>query len=116
MTKNKPKFLIFNKRGNFNGDGIGDLAVGVPEEDLGNIVDAGAINIIYGYGSASGLTVTGNQFLHQDSSGIEDVAENSDFFGVLAVPGRAWVRGKTGGPYLEERRGTGLTPAPLSAN
>ena len=40
-------------RGDFNGDGIGDLAVGVPFEDIGGIQDAGAVNVIYG--SAAGL-------------------------------------------------------------
>jgi hypothetical protein len=45
-------------RGDFNGDGIGDLAIGVPFEDIaeadgGTIQDAGGVNIIYG--SATGL-------------------------------------------------------------
>ena len=45
-------------RGDFNGDGIGDLAIGVPFEDIadadgGTIQDAGGVNIIYG--SAAGL-------------------------------------------------------------
>src|SRR5688572_5245185 len=46
-------------RGDFNGDGIGDLAIGVPFEDIadakgGTIQDAGGVNIIYG--SATGLS------------------------------------------------------------
>jgi FG-GAP repeat len=45
-------------RGDFNGDGIGDLAIGVPFEDIasangGTIQDAGGVNIIYG--STTGL-------------------------------------------------------------
>ena len=40
-------------RGDFNGDGIGDLAVGVPFEDIGDVQDAGGVNVIYG--SATGL-------------------------------------------------------------
>ena len=56
-------------RGDFNGDGIGDLAVGVPFEDIadangGTIQDAGGVNIIYG--SAAGVSATagpGDQFL-----------------------------------------------------
>ena len=55
-------------RGDFNGDGIGDLAVGVPFEDIadaqgGTIQDAGGVNVIYG--SAAGLSATaspGDQF------------------------------------------------------
>jgi hypothetical protein len=41
--------------GDFNRDGKDDLAIGVPLEDLGNIRDAGAVNVIYG--SDNGLIV-----------------------------------------------------------
>jgi len=37
----------------FNGDGQADLAVGVAGEDLGGIVHAGAVNVLFG--SPSGL-------------------------------------------------------------
>ena len=40
--------------GDFNNDGFDDLAVGILREDIGNIADAGATNIIFG--SANGLT------------------------------------------------------------
>jgi FG-GAP repeat len=40
--------------GLFNDDAYSDLAVGVPDEDVGGAGDAGAVNILYG--SASGLT------------------------------------------------------------
>src|SRR5206468_7203763 len=42
--------------GDFNGDGFDDLAVGVLFEDIGSIIDAGAVNVIYG--SSSGLSAT----------------------------------------------------------
>lgn len=58
--------------GDFNGDGITDLAVGVPNEDVGSIADAGAVNIIYG--SSTGLTATGNQFWDQIAlGGVDEV-------------------------------------------
>lgn len=69
--------------GDFNGDGRGDLAVGVPDEDIGGVSDAGAVNVIYG--SASGLVSAGNQFWHQNSPGILDAAENGDNFGSSLV-------------------------------
>jgi disulfide bond formation protein DsbB len=70
--------------GDFNGDGFADLAVGVNGEDAGAIIDAGAVNVLYG--SATGLSATGNQVWHQDSSGIRDAAEAGDQFGhALAV-------------------------------
>src|SRR4029450_12511583 len=40
--------------GDFNHDGFADLAVSVAGEDVGGIVDAGAVNVLYG--SARGLT------------------------------------------------------------
>jgi hypothetical protein len=60
-------------RADFNGDGFADLAVGVPGEDVGTVVDAGAVNVIYG--SPRGLTAAGNQLWTQDSPGIKDMAE-----------------------------------------
>jgi FG-GAP repeat len=66
-------------RGDFDGDGEDDLAIGVPGEDVGSILDAGAVNVLYG--SSNGLTSSGSQFWHQDKSGIEDTAEQDDAFG-----------------------------------
>lgn len=40
--------------GDFNGDGIGDLAVGVPDEDLGSGTDAGWVTVLFG--SKKGFT------------------------------------------------------------
>jgi hypothetical protein len=71
--------------GDFDGDGYDDLVIGVPYEDLGSNQDAGAVNVIYG--SASGLTAGGNQLWHQDSDGIEGEAEFSDFFGSSLATG-----------------------------
>ena len=34
--------------GDFNNDGYADLAIGVPQEDIRSIVDAGAVDVIYG--------------------------------------------------------------------
>ncbi|MFN2488759.1 MAG: FG-GAP repeat protein [Actinomycetota bacterium] len=65
--------------GDFNGDGFDDLAVGVRFEDIAAATDAGAVNILYG--SAAGLTATGDRFLHQDTAGLSDVAEAGDLFG-----------------------------------
>jgi hypothetical protein len=71
--------------GDFNRDGRDDLAIGVSGEDIGNIRDAGAVNVIYG--SNSGLTATGNQIWHQDITGIEGGSEAFDHFGSSLVAG-----------------------------
>ncbi|MFL5797789.1 MAG: FG-GAP repeat protein [Actinomycetota bacterium] len=63
----------------FGKSGRDDLAIGVPSEDIGTITEAGAVNVLYG--STTGLTATGDQFWHQDSAGIKDVAEEDDVFG-----------------------------------
>ena len=61
-----------------NSDRI-DLAVGAPDENVGTIADAGAINVIYG--GATALTTTGQKLLHQNAAGIPDNAETGDGFG-----------------------------------
>jgi len=68
--------------GDFNGDGIDDLAIGVPFEDLTATNGEGAVNVIYG--SSSGLDVNNvlfDQFWTQDSVGIADTADAFDRFG-----------------------------------
>jgi hypothetical protein len=66
--------------GDFNGDGRDDLAVGVPGEDVGSIVDAGAVNVISG--TATGLGGGGrNQLFTQDTPGVANATEAGDRFG-----------------------------------
>lgn len=67
-------------KGDYNGDGAGDLAVGVPNEDVGNAKDAGAVQVLYG--SSSGVTAAGNQYLTQGSG-----AETGDHFGSAVTAG-----------------------------
>lgn len=66
-------------RGDFDGDGFDDLAIGVHHEGFPGKPQAGAVNVLYG--SVAGLTATGNQLWHQDVSAILDDAERIDFFG-----------------------------------
>ena len=72
--------------GDFDHDSYVDLAVGVKLEDVGAIQDAGAVQILYG--SANGISAAGNQFWHQNSSGVEESAELQDEFGhaLAAIP------------------------------
>jgi hypothetical protein len=74
--------------GDFNGNGFDDLAIGVPNEDLGitlSGIDAGAVNVFYG--TSITLTVTGNQFWRQGSQNVLDVAEAADHFGASLSAG-----------------------------
>ena len=69
----------------FNGDGFADLAVGVPDEDVGAVANAGAVNVLYG--SASGLTGASSQLWHQNSALVSDSPEADDHFGAAVTTG-----------------------------
>lgn len=71
--------------GDFNGDGFADLAIGVPDEDVGAITDAGAVNVLYG--TAGGLATANNQLWHQDTPGVHGAAEAGDRFGACLAAG-----------------------------
>jgi hypothetical protein len=71
--------------GDFDQDGFADLAVGVPGENVGAIVAAGAVNVLYG--SAGGLTGVGSQLFTQDSPGVGSAAEEGDGFGFTLAAG-----------------------------
>ncbi len=70
--------------GDFNNDGRDDLAVGSPGEDVGQIVSAGAVSVLYG--SSSGLTTSNAWIVDGGAAGLPGAAEAFDGFGsVLAV-------------------------------
>jgi hypothetical protein len=68
--------------GDFDEDGHGDLAVGVPNEITPG---GGAVNVLYG--TSSGLTAVGDQFWHQDAPGIAGVSRSFDGFGFALAAG-----------------------------
>jgi hypothetical protein len=63
---------------NFGKSSHADLAIGVPD-DMVSGVSAGAVNVLYG--GTNGLSATGDQLWHQNSSNILGVAEAGDGFG-----------------------------------
>ena len=68
-----------------DGDGVDDLVVGSPGEDLGTVADAGSITVLYG--TADGPTGIGSQLWTQDSSGILGTAQAGDGFGATLSAG-----------------------------
>ncbi len=62
-------------KGDFNGDGFADLAVGAPGENAG----AGAVHVLRG--SSTGLTATASQVWSQSSTGVASSPEAGDGFG-----------------------------------
>ncbi|MGW6268389.1 FG-GAP repeat domain-containing protein [Streptomyces sp. NPDC055060] len=65
--------------GDVDGDGYDDVAVGVEFETVGSVPNAGEVVILRG--SASGLTGTGSQVVHQDTAGVPGANEPYDRFG-----------------------------------
>jgi hypothetical protein len=71
--------------GDFNNDTFDDLAVSVPFETIGGILNAGAVNVLHG--SAAKLTADGSQRFTQDSPEVRGTNEEGDFFGVALTAG-----------------------------
>jgi disulfide bond formation protein DsbB len=71
--------------GDLDGDGYGDLAVGVPLEDVEGAAHAGAVNVLYG--SASGLSSAGNQYWHQEQPGVPSAVQSGELFGSALAAG-----------------------------
>jgi hypothetical protein len=75
--------------GDFDGDGFDDVAIGVPREDLsvsaGLVEDAGAVHILYG--SASGLSATGQRLITEEAADVPGAATPDDEFGAALAAG-----------------------------
>jgi hypothetical protein len=69
--------------GDFNNDGLADLAAAAPNEEVGTVPLAGAVSVLQG--AAGGLTASGGQLFTQNSPGVPGVAEPFDQFGGLEI-------------------------------
>ena len=56
-------------KGDFNGDGFADLAVGAPHEDVDGVGGVGAVNIIYGSSTGLSATATPDQVFYETNFG-----------------------------------------------
>lgn len=65
--------------GDFDNDGVDDLAIGVPGESIGDATRAGMVNVIYG--APGGLVSADNHSIHQDKPAIPGGVESGDHFG-----------------------------------
>lgn len=72
--------------GDFDGDGVDDLAIGSPWEGINGDSEAGLVQILFGV-RGSGLTNTRCQRFHQDSSGVADSTGTGDHFGDTLAAG-----------------------------
>jgi len=72
--------------GDFNDDGYADLAIGVPNESIYTVTEAGGVHILYG--SSGGLTASGSQFWELSTSSLNSVSVGaSDHFGYSLATG-----------------------------
>ncbi len=71
----------------FNGDGIADLAVGVPDDDVltakGLLGDAGSVHVFYGDGTS--LSFANDEVWTQETAGVPGDAGVGDRFGAAIV-------------------------------
>jgi len=70
-------------RGDFNADGIADLAVGAPYEDQDGIRAVGGVHVFYG--TVTGVSSTGDLFLDETQFGFSYATD--DFFGWALASG-----------------------------
>jgi hypothetical protein len=78
-SENDDRFGDSIAAGDVTGDGLADVLVGVPGEDIGTIRDAGSVVLLRG--SKKGLTGTKSQTITQSSAGVPDGPERDDYFG-----------------------------------
>jgi hypothetical protein len=72
--------------GDFTGDGVSDLAAGVPGEDNGSVRDGGSVTILRG-SRTGGLTGSGAQLWTQATAGVPGADETADSFGLTLAAG-----------------------------
>jgi FG-GAP repeat len=70
----------------FNGDGRTDLAVGVPNEEVGEgFKQMGAVHVLYGSDQRLQAVLPNDQLWHQDLPEVEDVGEKDELFGRILL-------------------------------
>jgi len=72
--------------GDFDGDGIDDLAVGIWEDTLA-VGQVGGVNVIHGARGGLRPRGTASEYFNQDTPGVEDDAETGELFGYQLAAG-----------------------------
>ena len=73
-------------RADFDGDGLGDLAVGIPGRDVGGAIDAGAVAVFFGSTDGIGKGRAA-QVLDESSPGMPHRPGQGDLFGTALAAG-----------------------------
>jgi hypothetical protein len=82
-SETSDKFGSEVKSGDFNGDHSADFVVGVPNENIGAVSDAGLIHIVYGGNGGIGV----NNSIYQGQDGWPGTPESGDQFGAAMTAG-----------------------------
>lgn len=69
--------------GDVDGDGHGDVVVGVPGEAVGSVNGAGLVQVLFG--SSSGLSTSSDRLFEQQRDGIGGTPETGDGFGAAVA-------------------------------
>lgn len=72
--------------GDFNGDGCTDLAIGAPGQDIGTVIDAGAVVVLYGSELGLHSEFAAEPLLHE-GAGLTGTANTSDLAGATLAAG-----------------------------
>jgi len=88
----EPRAMLSCVAGDFNGDGVADLAIGIPSQSVGGQSNAGAVQILYGTkthgGVETGLTTVHDQLLNRGQLGLGRSHPNDgDNFGAALAVG-----------------------------
>jgi len=73
--------------GDFNGDSVDDLAVGIPGTTCAGYVNAGSVMVLLGRDDLDGLDAAGVSYWNQTHAGVLDDCEANDRFGSVLVAG-----------------------------
>lgn len=80
MSEDSDQFGLALISGDFDGNGRGDLAIGVPKESIGDAEDAGLVHVLYADG-AGVLTADGTQWWYQGLNDLIGTPDSGDEFG-----------------------------------
>src|SRR5262249_38386484 len=84
-TASVPHFGDALAAGDFDGDGVADLAIGEPVLDVGGFQDSGAVTVLYG--SQNRLAPNGVSLWHQAVSGVKGLVAANNQYGAALTAG-----------------------------
>ena len=89
VNQNTDRFGASLAAGRFNADPADDLAIGVPNESVGALLDAGSLVVVAGLPGVglSSAAPFPSVLLHQNAPGIPEVAANTEFFATTLTTG-----------------------------